>query len=58
MSKSEKTIEPTFDKKKLVNSKRYINNQDALNAILEENKKYTIEQADKLLEKFMKGKVM
>ena len=58
MSKSEKIIEPTFEKKKLVNSKRYINAQDALNAILEENKKYTIEQADKLLVKFMKGKVM
>ena len=46
-----------YSKEQLLNSKRYSNRRDALGVILADDKKYTIEDVDSLLEKFMKGKV-
>ena len=46
-----------FYKEQLVASKRFANRRDALNVVLNSEKTYTIEEADALLDKFMKGKV-
>lgn len=49
--------ENLFTKEQLLASNKYANRRDALDAILDDNGVYTIEQVDSLLEKFMKGKV-
>lgn len=49
-----KASEPTFSKKQLVNSKRFKCRRYALDACLDDNKKYTIKEAEKLLDKFSK----
>lgn len=46
-----------YGKEQIVSAKRYAGKQDLLNAILESGQAYTFEQVDKLIEKFMKGKV-
>ncbi len=48
---------PVFSKAKILASKRYINNRDALGAILDDKKEYTLAEVDDLLDKFMKGTV-
>lgn len=50
-----KVSEPTFTKEQLVNSKHFKHHRYALAACLEDNKKYTIKEAEKLLNKFLKG---
>ena len=46
-----------FSKEQILASKKYSNRRDVLVAILTDDKSYTLEQVDSLLEKFMKGKV-
>lgn len=46
-----------YSKEQLLNSKKYTNRRDALGVILANDKMYTKEEVDSLLEKFMKGKV-
>lgn len=48
---------PRFSKEQLVTSKRFANRRDALRVVLHDNKQYTIEEAQGLIEKFLKGKV-
>lgn len=45
-----------FSKEDLVNSKKYQHRRDLLNAILEDDKTYTIQEVDSKIEKFMKGR--
>lgn len=45
-----------FSKEDLVKSKKYQHRRDLLNAILEDDKKYTIQEVDSKIEKFMKGR--
>ena len=52
--KAEKVV---FSKEQIVNSKKYANRRDLLGALLENGKKYTFEQVDAIIDKFMKGKV-
>lgn len=47
----------TFSKAKILKSKRYKHRIDLLGVLLNENKAYTFDEVDALLEKFMKGKV-
>ncbi len=47
---------PLFTKKQLISSKKYSDRKDAINALLSENKTYTIEETDKILTDFMKGR--
>ena len=49
--------EVRFSKEQLVASQRYSNLRDVLVAILDDEKSYTLEQVDILVNKFMKGKV-
>ncbi len=46
-----------FTKEQLLNSKQYAEKRDVLAAVLADEKAYSLEDADKLIEKFMKGKV-
>ena len=41
----------------IVNSKIYISNRDLLNAVLEENEKYSKTEIDEIIKNYMKGKV-
>lgn len=56
-NKKETKQETLFTKEQILVSKKYSNRRDVLGAILVDDKTYTIEQVDSLLEKFMKGKV-
>lgn len=53
-AKQEKT---SYIKKQLLMAERYKNRRDLLEALLEEGKSYTMEEVDKLMSDFMKGKV-
>ena len=52
-----KTMENKFTKEQLVNSQKFRQYKDLLQAILKENKLYTLKQIDDEIKKFMKGKV-
>lgn len=65
MEEKKKTLEgakPTkkenrFLKEQLTGSERFRDRKDVLNALLEEDREYTISEAEQLIEKYMKGKV-
>lgn len=46
-----------YTKEQLAGAKRYQGKKDLINALLDTERGYTMEEADELLEKFMKGKV-
>ena len=56
---SEKTeqIEQQFSKEQIFASARYANRRDLVDALLDENKSYTMKTVDNLVEKYMKGQV-
>lgn len=54
-----KTVEKTeskFTKEQIVASRKYSENSDIVKALLEDDKKYTLEEVDSIIEKFKKGK--
>lgn len=53
----EQAVEPVFTKQQLIKSKRFENRRDALCALLDDSKSYTINQAQAMIDKFMKGQV-
>lgn len=55
VAKSEQT-EPVFSKEQILASDRYANRRDLVDALLED-KSYTLETVDNLIEKYMKGQV-
>ncbi|HGS9342726.1 TPA: hypothetical protein ACMU6X_003992 [Clostridioides difficile] len=44
-----------FTKEQIVNSKKYVNRKDLLNAILKENELYSFSEVEDRINKFMKG---
>lgn len=56
-TKKEPISEEKYTKSQIVNSKIYISNRDLLNAVLEENEKYSKTEIDKIIKNYMKGKV-
>lgn len=46
-----------YQKESIVKSEKYKNRADILNVLLEDGKAYDLETVDKMIEKFMKGKV-
>lgn len=52
-----KTAEPVFFKRDLVKSKRYFGKRDILNALLEDEKQYTIKEVDSIINTFLKKEV-
>jgi len=55
--KENKIIEEKYTKKQIVNSKTFIDNKDLLNAILKEDKSYSKQEINKIIENYKKGKV-
>lgn len=59
IKKEEKVItENKFTKEQLVSSKLFRKDKDVLSATLESNKEYTKKEAQEIIEKFKKGKVI
>jgi dihydroneopterin aldolase len=54
MAKEKKAEEQAFEKRSLLKSAMYAEVSDILQAILEDGKTYTIEQANSLLENYRK----
>ena len=46
-----------YTKAQLLASKRYANRRDLINALLADDKTYTTDKVDALIEKYLKGKV-
>lgn len=46
-----------FSKEQILTSKKFCNNRDLVDALLDESKKYTIEQVSKLIDSYKKGQV-
>lgn len=46
-----------FDKEQICNSVKYSRYKDILSSQLQDNKKYSYDEIDKVIEDFMKGKV-
>ena len=46
-----------FSKSQIVRCSKYHDRRDLVDALLDDNKKYTKEQVDRLIGEFMKGKV-
>lgn len=51
------TAEPRFSKEQIAASKRYCNQRDLVDALLEDGKRYAFAEVDGLIEKYRKGKV-
>lgn len=47
----------TFSKEQILESAKYSNRRDLINALLVDGESYTFETVDKKIEDFMKGKV-
>lgn len=54
-SVEEITQEETYTKQAILNSKRYIKQKDLVNALLDEDKKYTLKEVDNTIRKYLKG---
>ena len=52
-----KQTEVLFSKEQLLASERFSKRRDLVEALLDENKQYTMEGVEQMMEKFMKGKV-
>lgn len=51
-------MEVKFDKKQLLTAKVFAGRRDLLRAVLVEGQRYTVAEAEALLKKCLKGKVM
>lgn len=47
-----------FSKEQLLASQRFANSRDLITALLDDGAKYTIEEAEKKIRNFLKGKVI
>lgn len=58
--KTEQNMQPAqkqYTKEQILHAKKYENRKDILNALLKESETYTMQQAEELMEDFMKGQV-
>ena len=46
-----------YTKEQLLKAKRYSQRKDLINALLEDNRQYAIDEVDAAIENFLKGKV-
>lgn len=54
---TEKAKEKVFSKEQILNSAKYKNRVDLVDALLDSRKTYTFKTVDSLIEEYMKGKV-
>lgn len=52
-----KTTAPVFTKVQFLASAKYASRKDLIGALLDDDKSYTCEQVDGLIEKYLKGRV-
>lgn len=57
MTDKKTETESKFTKQELVKSNKFIDRVDTLTVVLEDGKAYTVDVAEKLIEKFLKGRV-
>lgn len=57
MSKKKTVKEDKYPKVQLVNSDKFKHNRDLVSVLLKDGKEYSIDEVDKLIEKYMKGSV-
>lgn len=50
-------VSAVYTKEQLSHSQKYANSRDLISALLEDGKNYTLEQVDKLITDYRKGKV-
>ena len=50
-------VATTYTVDQLAASKRYANRRDLIRALLDSGKRYTLDEADRLIESYMKGQV-
>ncbi|MEA4831572.1 MAG: hypothetical protein VB118_03025 [Oscillospiraceae bacterium] len=55
--KVEQTFEIKFSKKQIASSKRYKDRIDLVNALLDDDKEYSLAEVDETIETYLKGKV-
>lgn len=55
--KADEYNEPLFSKSQIVRCGRYRDRRDLVDALLDDSKKYTMGQVDRLIGEFMRGKV-
>ena len=58
MENSKKTAERLFSKEQLVNSGKFAGRRDLLETMLTDGKQYSVPEVEKMIERFMKGRVM
>lgn len=49
--------EPVFTKKQIVESYRFANNRDVIDALLEDGKSYSIKEVDSIVKSFLEKEV-
>lgn len=52
-----KTVDAKYAKIDILKSKKFVGRKDVLTVILNNEKQYTIDEVEKLIDSFMKGKV-
>ncbi len=52
-----KKEKPVYTKEQILASERFRKRRDLAEAVLENDKKYTLEEVDKRIERYLKGKV-
>lgn len=52
-----KQTEPRFSKEQIFASDRFANRRDLVDALLDENKSYTLNTVDEIIQKYLKGQV-
>lgn len=57
MSDTVKKKAPTFTKKQLANSRRFARRKDLVNALLEDDKRYTIAETNAIIYNYLKKEV-
>jgi len=57
-SKSVEEIKVSFSKSQILNSSRYADKRDVLHAILDDDKRYKLNEIDKLISDFLKKEVI
>lgn len=57
VSKKEETKDLKYSKSELILNEKYLKHKDVLNVLLKENELYSFLETDKIIEKFMKGRV-
>lgn len=57
VERAEVIVEPEFSKEQILVSARFANRRDLVDALLDEDKSYTLETVDNLIDKYMKGQV-